>query len=103
LWERDRALHYPEPASRVEVERRPDGWDVTVTAAALLRDVCLFVDRLDSGAGVDEMLVTLLPGETALFRVTSEMEIDPVALCSPPVLRCVNDVDLLVEPRPGVG
>lgn len=41
-----------------------------MTAHTLLRDLALFPDRLDPAARVDEMLVTLLPGETTLFHVT---------------------------------
>ncbi|WP_442806920.1 MULTISPECIES: hypothetical protein [unclassified Streptomyces] len=38
-----------------------------MTARTLLRDRALFPDRLDPA---DEMLVTLLPGESTVFRVT---------------------------------
>uniref|UniRef100_A0AAU3GYA9 beta-mannosidase n=1 Tax=Streptomyces sp. NBC_01401 TaxID=2903854 RepID=A0AAU3GYA9_9ACTN len=67
------------------------GYRVTVTARTLLRDLALFPDRLDPAAEVDDMLVTLLPGESAVLHVTGAVLEDPEALCSRPVLRCVND------------
>ncbi|MFE3516846.1 glycoside hydrolase family 2 protein [Streptomyces sp. NPDC059166] len=68
------------------------GYLVTVTAGTLLRDVALFPDRLDPAAEVDDMLVTLLPGESAVFHVTGAVLDDPGALGARPVLRCVNDL-----------
>ncbi|MFJ8887608.1 glycosyl hydrolase 2 galactose-binding domain-containing protein [Streptomyces sp. NPDC102402] len=67
------------------------GYRVTVTARTLLRDLALFPDRLDPAAEVDDMLVTLLPGERAVFHVTGAVLKDPGALGARPVLRCVND------------
>ncbi|MDT5023729.1 MAG: beta-mannosidase, partial [Micromonosporaceae bacterium] len=74
------------------VEPADDGVTVTVTARTILRDVILFPDRLDPKATVDDALVTLLPGESAVFRVRSQIPLDPDALTSRPVLRCVNDI-----------
>lgn len=62
-----------------------------MTAHTLLRDLALFPDRLDPAARVDDMLLTLLPGETTVFRVTGARLDDPEALTRKPVLRCVND------------
>ncbi|HET8661884.1 MAG TPA: glycoside hydrolase family 2 protein [Micromonosporaceae bacterium] len=65
---------------------------VTVTARALLRDLTLFPDRLDPSATVDRALVTLLPGESVTFVVTSSLPLDPQALTTRPVLRFANDI-----------
>jgi beta-mannosidase len=82
-----------EPASYdATVEPADDGVQVTVTARTILRDVILFPDRLDPKATVDDALVTLLPGESAVFTVRSQIPLDPDALTSRPVLRCVNDI-----------
>jgi len=69
-----------------------DGYEVTVTARTILREPALFPDRLDPDAEVDDMLRTLLPGESATFRVTSRAPLDPVLLTTYPVLRCVNEI-----------
>ena len=42
-------------------------------------DLCLFVDRVDPEAQVDDMLVTLLPGETRRFTVATVNRPDPPA------------------------
>ncbi|KUP95323.1 glycoside hydrolase family 2 protein [Thermobifida cellulosilytica] len=87
----DRDLAYPKPEYDVRVV--PDGGDlrVTVTAQSLLRDLTLFADRLDPGAEADDMLVTLLPGESHTFTVSGGAHLDPGLVVEPPVLRTVND------------
>ena len=61
-------------AARRSTHRRPgptDGYQVTVTAIGLVRDLALLVDKVDPDAVVDDMLVTLLPGESVTWQVTS--------------------------------
>ncbi len=91
FFARDQALAYPEPRLRASVEREAAGYRITLEAETLLRDVCVFADRLDPGAEVSDQLLTLLPGETATVTVWSSAELDPNALTRPPVLRCVNE------------
>ncbi|MFB9677137.1 glycoside hydrolase family 2 protein [Streptosporangium vulgare] len=80
------------PAAAYDTEVTPaegGGLDLTVTARTLLRDLALFPDRLDPASSVDDMLLTLLPGESVTLHVTGSP--DPAALVGRPVLRCVND------------
>jgi beta-mannosidase len=84
----DRDLDYPPAVWDAEVS----GHRVTVTARTLLRDLCLFPDRLHPAAAVDSALVTLPPGEATTFTVTAPVRLDPVALVSRPVLRVVNEI-----------
>ncbi|MBG0823857.1 glycoside hydrolase family 2 protein [Planomonospora sp. ID91781] len=93
----DTAVALPEAAYDACAEPVEGGYRVTVTARTLLRELALFPDRLDPDASVDDMLVTLLPGESAVFHVATGRELDPAALLALPVLRCVN------EARPGRG
>lgn len=81
------------PEAEFDAVARPaeGGVVVTVTARTLVRDLALFPDRIDPRAEVDDMLVTLLPGETATFTVTGGRIGDPLELTAPPVLRCVNE------------
>jgi beta-mannosidase len=88
----DRDIAYPVPRYDTSVDPTDGGQRVTVTARTVLRDLTLFPDRLDPRARVDQALVTLLPGETAQFLVTAPAPLDPEALTTRPVLRCVNDV-----------
>ncbi|NAS23461.1 glycoside hydrolase family 2 protein [Herbidospora sp. NEAU-GS84] len=90
-----RALRFPadelpQASYEVTTEQIGDGVRVEVTARTLVRDLALFPDRLDPAAVVDDMLVTLLPGETATFVVTGK-DLGPEALTAYPVLRCVNE------------
>ncbi|WP_327287136.1 hypothetical protein [Streptomyces sp. NBC_01198] len=73
----DRELAGPRPERTVEPAAVGGGLLVTVTAGTLLRDLCVFADRLAAPLGldphelvVDDALVTLLPGERRTFRVT---------------------------------
>ncbi|WP_213454182.1 glycoside hydrolase family 2 protein [Rhizomonospora bruguierae] len=88
----DKDVAYPQAAYDAAVEPTDGGTRVTVTARTILRDLTLFPDRLDPAAEVDRALVTLLPGESVTFGVTGAVGLDPVALTSRPVLRCVNDL-----------
>jgi beta-mannosidase len=78
---RDHELSYPVASYKVDSRPIPEGFEVEVVAETLLRDVCLFPDRIDSAAEVDRMLVTLLPGERAHFQTT----------VADPLLRCANE------------
>ncbi|MGW1818097.1 glycosyl hydrolase 2 galactose-binding domain-containing protein [Streptomyces sp. NPDC002125] len=94
FYEEDTRLALPPARYEVSVTQGDEsgiGYRVTVTARTLLRDLALFPDRLDPAAEVDDMLVTLLPGESAVFHVTGAVLKDPEALGTRPVLRCVND------------
>ncbi|OFE15996.1 hypothetical protein BA895_21060 [Humibacillus sp. DSM 29435] len=93
----DLDVPFPEPSLRTEVRRSHSGFDLTVTAESLVKDLVLNVDRLDPDATVSEQLVTLLPGESYTFSVTSTADLEPTALTSAPVLMSVNH---LVHPRP---
>jgi beta-mannosidase len=88
----DVELAYPAPRTDVTVRPGAGATIVEVTARSLVRDLALFPDRLDPAATIDQQLVTLLPGETATFRVDSTRELDRDALAAPPVLRCANDL-----------
>ncbi|SDK89145.1 beta-mannosidase [Nonomuraea maritima] len=86
----DTAVAYPQAVWEASVERVGSGYRVTVTAVTVLRELALFPDRLDPDAVVDDQLVTLLPGESAVFHVTTASDLDARALTAFPVLRCVN-------------
>jgi beta-mannosidase len=83
-------LACPEPGYEAIVEAADGGYRVTVTAATLLRDLVLAADRLAADAEVDDAVVTLLPGESMTFTVTTATAVDSAALTEPPVLRCAG-------------
>ncbi|MDR8412589.1 glycoside hydrolase family 2 protein [Nonomuraea sp. 3-1Str] len=87
----DTAVDFPPAAYEARAEPVEGGYRVTVTARTVLRELALFPDRLDPAASVDDMLVTLLPGESATFTVATGQELNPGDLTGHPVLRCVNE------------
>ncbi|GAA1007751.1 beta-mannosidase [Acrocarpospora pleiomorpha] len=77
IYRPERELTAPEPERAVDVTVADGELHVTVTAVTLLRDVCVAADRLaapldlePSRLAVDDALVTLLPGESRVFRIT---------------------------------
>jgi beta-mannosidase len=87
----DPQLELVGDAFTVEVERTDGGCRVRVEAAAFVKDLALFPDRLAPTAAVDSGLVTLLAGRSHTFHVTGP-DLDEAALTTKPVLRCVNDL-----------
>jgi len=102
-WVEDTALDIPVPVVDTDVEQVTGGAVVTVTARTFVRDLALFVDRLHPEATVDDMLHTLLPGESAVFRVSSPAPLDAHALTTAPVLRSVGDQRVPADHRDPVG
>jgi beta-mannosidase len=86
----DKDLAYPPADFSSSLSRNGDEYRLIVKAASLLRDVCVFADRLDSDAHVSEQLVTLLPGDAFTFVVTSKLPLALDQLTTPPVFRSVN-------------
>ncbi len=87
---RDSAL--ADPGLAVSVERDGDGFAVAVTASALARDVTLLIDKVHPEARVDSALVTLLPGERHVFRVTGVRALAAEQVADPRVLRSGNEL-----------
>ncbi len=88
----DIALKLPVPRLTVEVSRSTDGCDVRVTAESFLKDLCLMADRLDPAAVVDSMLVTLLPGESHVFKVKTGKVFSTRDIPLGKVLRSANEL-----------
>ncbi len=100
FFAKDVAADRPSPRFSVQVGRSGDDVTVRVTAQTLVRDLALFPDRVAAALGlaprdvrVDDMLHTLLPGESVTFTLTGV----PVGhdleqlLSAPPVLRATGD------------
>jgi beta-mannosidase len=63
-----------------------------VTTRGFLRDLAVLVDRLAPDAAVDNMLVTLLPGETAVFTISTTATLTLEQVTDPLVLRSANQL-----------
>ncbi len=61
------------PAWDAAVTTRRDGVDITVTARTPVLDLCLFAERVDAGAVVDDQLVDLMIGESHCFAIRTEL------------------------------
>jgi len=87
---RDSALTAPE--LRATATAVDGGYSVHVTATTLVRELSLLADRVHPDARVDDMLVTLLPGESVTFLVTGPDGLPADVFTAPPVLRSANDL-----------
>jgi beta-mannosidase len=92
LWffEPDKKLVYPEPKFDASLDRRPAGYALTVRARTVLRDLCVFVDRLDPSATISDQAVTLLAGEEVTLEIATKRELTRDHLLAPPVFQCAN-------------
>ena len=88
----DRDLPYRPATWDISRARDRDDVLVTVRAATLVRDLCLFPDRIDPAAEADDALITLLPGEERLLRVRGVPLGREDELLTAPVLRTANDL-----------
>jgi len=88
----DKDIAWPPADFDARVQIDGDATRVTVTAQNIVRGLTLYPDRLDPMAEADDAGVTLLPGESVTFTVRGASGLDPTALTTRPVLRCVNDI-----------
>ena len=88
----DKDLALPVPDLEAKVERVAGGYTITVTAATLQRDVALLADKVAPAAVSDDMLITLLAGETVTFHVRTDQDLDADALAQWDVLRSANQL-----------
>jgi beta-mannosidase len=88
----DKDFAYQPADVDVEVADTADHVELTLTARVFIRDLAVLPDRVNAGAEADDMLLTLLPGESAVIRVRgiSRAELEPAL--SFPVIRSANDL-----------
>ncbi|MEU1605262.1 glycoside hydrolase family 2 protein [Micromonospora matsumotoense] len=87
----DRDLAYDPTPFTAEVTPVTGGYRVDVRATSYVRDLALLADKVAPDAVVDDMLVSLLTGETHTFTVRTAASLaDPSALRHPRVLRSAN-------------
>ncbi len=71
----DKDLRLTDPDLHVEVlddlaDAEPDVAEIVVTATSLARHVAFMADRLSTAAVSEDALITLLPGQSHIFRVS---------------------------------
>ena len=100
-WAEDISLDLEKDSLVTTSEPGTDGYQVTVTARSLTKDITLLVDRLDPDATVDRGLVTLPAGASATFQVRSSLPGLTEALLGPTVLRSANQLRAATSPAQG--
>jgi beta-mannosidase len=87
----DSALAYEPVKFQIGLSKAPEGIAITIKAESLLRELCIFVDRIDDGAEISDAAVTLLDGETiTLIVTTSQPELFTEAAIKL-ATRCANE------------
>jgi beta-mannosidase len=72
----DSKLAYQKSKFDLSITASKAGVEVEITASNLVRELCLFVDRIDDDAEISDAVLTLLSGESArLFISTSKAEL----------------------------
>jgi beta-mannosidase len=82
----DKDLRYPAPAFDADW----DGRVLRIRAKSFLRDVCVFIDRLDPHATISDQIVTMQPSLEYEFEIQSKLPLTLEQLTTPPVFQCVN-------------
>ena len=86
----DKEIAYPAADFDAEIAETPDGLSLTIQAKTLLRDLCVFPDRLDPAAEASDQCVTLLPGESATIDIRTTSQLSLAALTAAPALNVAN-------------
>jgi len=94
LWwfSEDKHLELPGPALEARAERVRGGYEVALRAIGLTRDIALLADKVSAEAEPEDMLFTLLAGESRRLWVKCTQPVSPEALLSPTVLRSANQL-----------
>ena len=93
----DSKLEYQPPKFELSLAKTNTGVDVTIQAKNLLREMCLFVDRIDEHAEASDQVVTLLEGEAATVRITTQRPELFTEQALRAVTRAANEFRSLVE------
>jgi len=90
FYESDRQLAYPQPKLTASLDRISEGYQLTLRAGSFLRDLCVFIDRLDPDATISDQALTLLPGDSCVLKIRTNKQLSVERLTAPPVLQSAN-------------
>lgn len=80
------------PEFESQLKQSNTGLELTIKAHNLIRDLTLMVDKLDPAASVDTGLVTLMPGQSQTFKISTSQALSEKALIAGNVLRSANQL-----------
>ena len=88
----DKDFAYRPAELEIAAAEVDDAVELTIAARGFVRDLAVLADRVAPGAEADDMLVTLLPGESTVIRVrgVARAELEPAL--GYPVVRSANDL-----------
>ncbi len=86
----DKEMQYPASAFNADLTAVAGGYQLTINAESLIRDLCIFPDRLDPDATISDQFITLLPGDEVVLLIKTSIEMSLNALTAAPVMRSVN-------------
>ncbi len=86
----DKNLRYPEADLDAALDRVPGGYRLTLNARTFIRDLAIFIDRLDPDGTISDQLITLLPGQSVTLDIATKRELTRTQLLSPPVMQSAN-------------
>ena len=66
------------------------GYRLKLTAKSFIRDLAVFIDRLDPKATISDQLITLLPGESVGLTIRTDLPMQSAVLLNRPVMQCAN-------------
>lgn len=87
---KDSALE--NPSFELNLDKTPSGYQLKVTANNLIRDLLVMIDKVSPGASVNQGLITLLPGESALFDIQTSESLSIQDLHSEQVIKSANQL-----------
>ena len=87
---KDSALE--QPNFELDLEKTSTGYQLKVTANNLIRDLVVMIDKLASDASVNQGLITVLPGETALFEIKTSESLSLEHFQSERVIKSANQL-----------
>jgi len=68
------------------------GFQLKITAKTLIRDLLVMIDKLDPDASINKGLITLLPGEAAIFEIQSKAKLTIEQFSAGRVIRSANEL-----------
>ena len=87
---KDSALESPN--LELDLASTANGYQLKVTANNLVRDLVVMIDKLAPAASVNQGLISLLPGETALFEIQTSESLSFQDFQSERVLKSANQL-----------
>jgi len=76
----------------MELAKTQNGFQLKIKAKNLIRDLLVMIDKLDPDASIDKGLLTLLPGEVALFEIQSKKKLAIDQFSVGRVIRSANEL-----------